>query len=267
MFGTTLVGVDGAEGGLDAVALARVLARPGGDVLLVHVGADDRRHHGRDSDAALAEAETALGRGGAGAVRRCPVHASGVPEGLRSVALQELADVIVVGSHHRQGLGRVWSRDHAGATLREAPCPVAIAPRGFRDRPADPLRVIGVGFDDTASAMMALLLARRLARRSGAAIHAIWVVDRSNWPDADTARGRNAVRATRRLAEIDGIEGITVEGDADAAWHELADFSRRVDVLVLGSHHHRLLHRIVVGNTVRGLVRRAACPILILPSA
>jgi nucleotide-binding universal stress UspA family protein len=46
-----------------------------------------------------------------------------VPEGIRRAAIEETADLVVVGrGHHKGSVSRIWSRLYA--TVRESPCPV-----------------------------------------------------------------------------------------------------------------------------------------------
>ena len=39
------------------------------------------------------------------------------------------------------------------------------------------------------------------------------------------------------------------------------------DLIVIGSHGHGLVHRVLVGSTTEGVLRGAACPVLVVPSA
>ena len=184
---------------------------------------------------------------------------------LHRLAEEGSADLIVVGSHHPRRMGRLWSGDRTRATLRDAPCPVAVAPRGFAGAPKRPIGVIGVAYDDTPEARGALLFGRALASESGALIHALWVVDRSNWADSDSRVGWKAVEASRRLADFHGVIGVAVEGDVRHAQDALTSFAHDVDVLILGSHHHGLLRRLALGDTVEGLSRHSPCPLLVMP--
>jgi len=55
-------------------------------------------------------------------VKACALDAS-VPEGIRNAAIQEKADLVVVGRGHERGnLSRIWS--HLYTIIRESPCPV-----------------------------------------------------------------------------------------------------------------------------------------------
>ena len=115
MYRTILVGYDGREGSRDALALARGLAAIEGAELVLLRGARARsaRHARRRLRARDGRGRgAALGRG----PRECSARrrsgsarsaASRAPRALHEVAEDERADVIVLGSTHREGLGRV----------------------------------------------------------------------------------------------------------------------------------------------------------------
>ena len=96
------------------------------------------------------------------------------PDALRWTAEQQHASVLVLGATRRRSLARTL-RGTARRLLIQAPCPVAVAPVGFADRPEAPLRDIGVGFEPTPEGAEALAVAHRLAARSGGTLRAIGV--------------------------------------------------------------------------------------------
>lgn len=267
MFARVIVGVDGGGGGLDAAALAGALADPEADIVLAHV----RTGAGESPEDVFAAARIALegsvAPGGSHDVSETLVGERSIAGGLHHLAEIGPADLLVVGCHHDRGTGRVWSADRTRATLRDAPCPVAVAPQGFAEASRRPMDVLGVAFDDTPEARDAMLFGRALASESGARIQALWVVDRSNWTDSESRIGWKALDATRRLADFHGVVGIVLEGDARHPRGALSDLAHEVDLLILGSHHHGLLRRIVLGGTVEGLSRHTPCPLLVLPHA
>ncbi len=265
LFARVIVGVDGADGGWDAGALAAVLADPEADVVLAHVASDA----GASCDDALEPARdmlrASLDADAAPDVSLARIEGRSIAGGLHRLAEDDSADLIVVGSHHRRRTGRLWSADRTRATLRNAPCPVAVVPRGFAGAPRRPIAVIGVAYDDTPEARDALLFARALASETGARIQALWVVARSNWTDAESGVGWKAVDASRSLADVHGVVGVVVEGDAREGTSTLANLAHDLDLLLLGSHHHGLLSRIVLGDRVEGLSRHAVCPLIVMP--
>jgi nucleotide-binding universal stress UspA family protein len=267
VFARVIVGIDGAGGGLDAAALAGVLADPEADIVLAHVMTDGAETRTDALAAARAVLEAPIEDGAGPDVSEVRVDGRSVAGGLHRLAQELAADLIAVGSHHRRATGRLWSADRTRTTLRDAPCPVAVAPQGFAPAARQPIRVLGIAYDDTPEARDALLFGRALASESGAQIHALWVVDRSNWTDSESRVGWKAVDATRRLADFHGVIGIVLEADAHHPREALSGLAHEVDLLILGSHHHTFLRRIVLGDTVEGLSRRTPCPLLVLPHA
>ena len=94
-----VVGIDGSERSLDALALAARLADPGQHVLLIHV-----RRSGRSSN--LTALQEFLDPVTAREIR--VVSESSPARGLQAIAEEIGASLIVVGSSHRSGIGRVF---------------------------------------------------------------------------------------------------------------------------------------------------------------
>jgi nucleotide-binding universal stress UspA family protein len=264
MFRKTIVAVDGEAGGFDASALARTLAPPTAEVVACRVVARDDAPQGV-ADAGDDEAVTAARRVIDASPRLSStgvlVHARSVAGGLHRLAEEQSADLIVVGSHHRGGTARLWSGDRTRATLRDAPCAVAVAPRDFAEDPRALIRSIGVGYDETEEAQRALAMGRALAWDTGAELQALEVVPATNWQTPDSGAGWKAAAAGERLVALEGVTGVVVEGDVHG---HLAHFAREVDVLILGSHHHGALRRLVLGDTA-GIAGHLACAVIVMP--
>jgi nucleotide-binding universal stress UspA family protein len=87
-----------------------------------------------------------------------------------------------------------------------------------------------------------------------------------------TAAGEKA--AATRLASLqeklraDGVtsECVQVVG---APVHHIAAEAERVDAdyIVMGSHGHTALYELLVGSTTHGILKRAACPVVIVPAS
>jgi nucleotide-binding universal stress UspA family protein len=178
MFDEVIVGVNFGPGGDAAIALALGLISRGGRMTLTNVvPSDPTVSRGRRDDivaaertqsVSLLERERSLVRLGLGEARplrleSCALVAASAGRGLHAVAGQRAADLIVVGASRGGRIARVlWGDDTRGA-LRGAPCPVAVAPRGYAgDRP---LRRIGAGETGSAGDRQAVGLARALATR------------------------------------------------------------------------------------------------------
>jgi len=65
------------------------------------------------------------------------------------------------------------------------------------------------------------------------------------------------------------VRGLAVEASGDVAVgtpvDELVELSRTVDLLVLGSRAWGPVRRTVIGSTAAKVMRRAHCPVLVLP--
>jgi nucleotide-binding universal stress UspA family protein len=281
MFETVIVGVDGREGGRAAVALARWLAPEGGLVLLTaypyDVGPPDRLAS-HPSRASLREAAEALleqaGGEGAGVAELVAVADTSPARALHRAAEERDADLIAVGFAHHGPVGRVVLGDVARATLHDAPCPVAVAPRGHRP---GPLATIAVGFDGSPEARRALELAAELARAHGArvrlaAVVAPPVVVQPAYPsgygvDWDEQASAERVEADRLLERAVAELGVEAEAEVlvGSPARELGALSRFVDLLVVGSRGWGPALRVLLGSTSSRLAHDSACSVLVVP--
>jgi nucleotide-binding universal stress UspA family protein len=166
-----IISYDDTPGDHDALMLGRILADAGASLTLAYV-----RHclHGDFSQEQLEEheAEALLARGarwlsGLDVDIRVVVSPS-TPEGLRWLAEQEDADIIVFGSDYRTASGHVAPQHSAQSLLESGPAAVAIAPADYRSDRAPRIHRIGLlaipGDDAT------LATARALADSFGATL-------------------------------------------------------------------------------------------------
>ena len=281
MFTTIVVGVDGREGGRDALSLAgRLALLDGGELIAVRVLPFDYyvSRAGAPPYASVAEQdakrEVEQELADAGVAAEIRVVGDGSPaRALHRVAEESDADVIVVGSTHHGAIGRVFAGDDAASTLHGSPCPVAVAPRGLAGQEWPHVSRIGVGFDGGPEAKQALALAAGLARDCGAglAVRAVVVspisaADLSAY-DTDWLERSKRLAADQLTKALAGIEDVEATGDVAVglAVDELVELSEDVDLLVLGSRGWGQVRRTVAGSTAVGLMRKAHAPILVLP--
>ena len=297
MSDTIVIGIDGSERSRDAVALGQLLARAwGASALLVAVHPFEHADWGGAGPvyaAAVGDAETHLAEaaqllGDAGAVETRALGCSSPARGLQALAEQAHASAIVVGSTHRGAIGRVLPGGVGERLLHGAPCPVAIAPRGFGDRDDPPLRRIGVAYVSGPEGTRAVQMAASLAGDVGGDVVVMTAFDpiplqvqlaggglgSGSAAGFDQATCDEIERAGRErllsdLADVEtqlpsGLPHETrlLEGEPVEA---LAAASAELDLLVCGSRGYGPLRSVLVGGVSDRLIGQAACPVMVVP--
>jgi nucleotide-binding universal stress UspA family protein len=272
MFSNVLIGVDGKQGGRDAIALARTLAAPDARLALAHVdeipperGATEALPFERTLAREMLERERERAKLDAERVAVAGPMKAG--QGLHVLAEDRGSDLLVVGSTRHSALGRVLMGDDTAAALNGAPCAGAVAPRGYAAAP-HALHRIGVGYDHSPESETALSVARALAAREDGSITVVRVVTLSevselkpiprDWPEAiDELVEREA----DDLAKMDGLHSVVIYG---GAMEELAQIGKGLDLLLVGSRGYGPFGRLVHGSVSRYLLRHASCPLIVL---
>jgi len=237
---TVVVGYEGRPQSRDALALARLLGSGwNASVLALWVPETDepyssteparrrvRINAGRELRASAAELLTG------GPDWDFSIQPASAPaRGLHDVAAALGASAIVVGSIHLGPLGRVLVGSTAARLLIEAPCPVAVAPRGWADAsPPRPARV-GVGLDGCADCEVALSEAQALAEGLGASLVTLTVADPKHAAD------------------------------------ELAEASQDLDLLVVGCRICSGVAGHPLRSVSRRLIRTSACALIVVPQS
>ena len=174
-------------------------------------------------------------------------------DGIRQMAADAHAGLIVMGTHGRNGLNRWMLGSVAERVLRESPVPV-LTVRG----PAPvPVRHILCPVHDTEESRRALSFAVALGHCLAATVTALHVhepnasreaPDLCSWiPDGERAR-----------CEIRELER---HGEASEEIVRLAS-EEAVALLVLGAPRRRFFEGMVLGATTLRAVRHAPCPVL-----
>lgn len=201
-------------------------------------------------------------------------------------AIQQRAELapaafVVLGSSRRGGRGEAAAGRIARQVLDAAPCPVAIAAEGLRDRGATLGQVL-VGVDDAPEAQAALDVAARLAAATGAELRLVAVaedelapavtpigevVQLAEWEAAVAHRRTHAehvlAAALERIApQVPDARGEVRTGDPA---EELAALAGDADLLVVGSRRWGPLARIAVGSAGEELTRGVPCSLLLVP--
>ena len=179
---------------------------------------------------------------------------------LQEKATEVGAGLIVVGSTNRGKLGRIATSTTADRVLDGAPCPVVIAPRGFKcARPTT--RKVGVAFVDTAGGWSALSAGAAIARSTDAQLIAYTVTD-ADTHAGDRARAEDVVRRAiaERAGDVDAEARLLKDG-AEALIYE----SRDLDFLLRGCQSTGRRLAPLAREVPSKLASAAECPLLIVP--
>ncbi|WP_204761513.1 universal stress protein [Lentzea nigeriaca] len=139
--------------------------------------------------------------------------------------------------------------------------------------------VLVVGFDDQAASLAALRTAADLARRLHADLHVVHGVDLRDYPvdpDSDAEVWEGHARAALEHLHVKVAEALA---DHPGAWTyhawsgnpvrllaSVADEQQAL-MIVVGTHRHRSLARMMRGSVSRGVTRSAHRPVLLVADA
>src|SRR2546421_1584707 len=144
---TAIISYDDTLNDHDALMLGRLLADAGAHLTLAYVRHTTQIERARE-ELEEHEAESLLERGarwlGDVDVPRRVVLSASTAEGLRWLAEQEEADIVVFGSDYRTAAGHVAPQHSAQILLEGGPAAVAIAPANYRSQRDPQVRRIGV---------------------------------------------------------------------------------------------------------------------------
>jgi nucleotide-binding universal stress UspA family protein len=191
---------------------------------------------------------------------RFHVQSGSAAHAMKQTASEVGAGLMVVGSSHRGTLGRIALGSTADRVVEGAPCPVAVAPRGFVDDGRPPER-IGVAFVDTPGGRSALRAGAAIARRTGARLIAYTVVE-SHADESDREGAASAVQrvVAEHAAHIDAEARLLTDKGVDA----LVRASHELDILVRGSRAHAPVRPPLAMGLPSRLARQVACPFVIV---
>jgi nucleotide-binding universal stress UspA family protein len=290
-----VVGYDGTAHGDDALALGRLLARVADASLVVACAYPDdplgesaaalevARELREEAEGKLARARAYLSEDAASADLRA-VAGPSASHVLHELGEQLGADAIVVGATHHGKALRLLTGSTPDAVLNHSPCPVAVAPDGYRDAGAvsgGAVRQLAVAYDGSPEAQHALAIAAGYARHAGARLRVVTAVNSAAvgvYPppplDVEAYEELGQLARDSARAQLDdaiaalgtgtgvGAEGVVLDGDIVAA---LVEESTADDLLFTGSRAQGPFRRVLVGSVSTHLLRDAACPVVVVP--
>jgi nucleotide-binding universal stress UspA family protein len=283
-----IAGVDGSDRSRDAIVLAqRIAAVLEAQLLAVYVYPIDevagylaagslpevRRLLHDAAEVAHARVRELASEMGVDEVRLRT--ASSGAAGLHAVAVEEDAQLVVLGSSERSGLGRVFPGPTAARLLSGSPVAVAVAPVGYADQPDR--GAVGCGYDGSPAAHEALKWAADFARLGRRPLRVIAVQRRLAFGHVgatgtfgtksanDELRAGLAANLAQEVAALptELVESEILEGDPAQT---LAESSTGLALLVLGSRGYGPVRSVLLGSVSAGVAHTAACPVLVVPS-
>jgi nucleotide-binding universal stress UspA family protein len=194
----------------------------------------------------------------------------GAPGGaLQACAIDEGADLLVVGSSEHAGLGRIWPGSVPHQLLQGSTCPVAVAPPGYD---AGPIERIGVAFNGRKTSWEALGFARELAAESGARIVILSVLPAYLVFDGHLVSEEEMHdRYGAQLADAGKLLADDVEVETrllplgDGTVPTLLEACDGLDAIVVGSRGFGPIGRTLLGSVSEPLMRNAPVPVIVAP--
>ena len=202
-----------------------------------------------------------------------------VARALNQYAAEIAADLIVIGTHGRRGLRRLVMGSVAEGVVQKATRPV-LTVREREGAPPEPrVRHILLPLDFSESSLGTISYARDLAARCQASLTAMHVFDDVDLPGfygdfpnplpTAAPEMEKRVRATLREAveQAPGpdvpIEFVVRRGPAPDIILDEAK-NQEVDLVVMASHGHSGVERLLLGSVSEHVLRAAPCPVLLM---
>lgn len=191
------------------------------------------------------------------------VEPDNAPEGF--VHLSTEYEVLVIGSREPSALERLLHGPMASRVLRHAKCSVLV-PRGERAAGPAPRLLVGVDVEGP-TPYHVLEWADRWATWLGGSVHVAYAVaaHRGDWVN---------VRETYRQKLEDMLAAHISAAHRGAATvrrqepeEMLIQMSHEYDLVLVGNRDREGLARLVLGAVANGIVRRASCDVVSLPTA
>ena len=202
-----------------------------------------------------------------------PVH------GILGAASRQHADLIVMSTHGRGGLSRMLYGSVADQILRRATVPVLLIPSIVGHAwPAEGPQSLLVPLDGSELSTRALQAAELLTEPFGASLTLLQVVQPVPYPlygdgfayvpydeDAEVASARGYLDGLATQLAEHGVPATTdvIVGDPSHVIGKLAR-EREVDVVVMATHGHGGLNRLILGSVATATLRHITVPLLLV---
>lgn len=278
---TIIAGFDGSDASQAAVRFATRLATARDDQVVAITGYPVPKHvigkgtaDGADASLvsdARAQADLTLAELPANGVVTRLVRPGEAARALTEAADELHADLIVVGTHHTSGAGRLSLSRTGDRLINGAPCPVSIVPAGAGP---ESIATIGVAYDDSEASRAALTYAAGLARALGARLVLICVVEPFEGGHFETSEEYDISGFHNTVADAAEAAAAELGQDLEVEVHTMpgvpgemlvAEARQGIDLLVAGSRSYGPLRAVLAGSVSRYLADHAPCPLIVVP--
>jgi len=221
----------------------------------------------------------------------CAVELGGPAfEGICRIARKIGADLIVTSTHGRSGVQRVLLGSTAERLVQHSPCPVLVTRdrkkgshgRFKSSRPGlSRINTIVVPVDFSHASLTGLKYAIRFASETKARILVLTVIhfgyaytadgyamyDFSPLEAAARAAAEREMRLFLRRVRFGAVKFETAV-EIGAPVHQICAVTgeRKVDLIITPTHGYSGFKHVMIGSTAEQVVRRASCPVLVVPS-
>ena len=225
-----------------------------------------------------------------GAVGRTIVRTGWATDETIAVAKELRIDLIIISTHGRSGIQRVFFGSTAEGVVRRAPCAVMVFRPGERELvtsaksvPVDAptvVRTILVPVDFSDASREALRCGVTFARRFQGKLICLHVLDIRPYFEPEMALGtemelikKSVLEATERTLQAFSKgqttqlprENIVTYGSTSREIIQTAE-DRQVHLIVIGTHGKKGPSRFLLGSTAERVVRHAHCAVLVVPN-
>ncbi len=185
-------------------------------------------------------------------------------------------DLIVMDTHGRRGLGRLFLGSVSEKVVRFAECPVLTVREGRETHAVTKVGTILVPVDFSEHAKAALIHAKELAAIYGSRLQLLHVIEENAYPEfygmgdlPDRMRRESlramAIREMEQLCDECGGPGIEPEVHI-LSGHPARDIVRFAgdndsDLIVIASHGLTGIEHLLLGSVAEKVVRMAQCPV------
>lgn len=208
------------------------------------------------------------------------VQVTSPPEGIIYYADNHHIDLIVMSTHGRRGLDHFLVGSVAEDVVRHATCPTYTVREAVSPTRSDSIRSVLVPIDFSSASVLPVTYAKELCARRGADLKLLHVVEEAVFP---TTYGVDSVAiAVPKILErsriamqrlVDSTPGPDVRTSTHVLIGHVAkgivDFidENGIDLVVMATHGHGGIERLVIGSVTEKVIRTANCPVLSLKAA